>query len=173
MKVEIDTNVFPPRKCFVDVEPKFFDFTKSCRVLPSTYFDEPNVTFTLKARYRPGEKSTFPNGGFEVYGPEGAVHNFELDQLVVHPFHFRMTKYFSKTEGTVKEKVVKIMGDGGKRGRPRVNTENQVKQAYVPTGGKKGRKRMSDEDRAIRDSKLAAKKVGSTGKKGRPKKQVS
>jgi hypothetical protein len=31
---------------------------------------------------------------------------------------------------------------------------------------------MSDEDRAIRDAKVAAKKVGGTGKKGRPRKQV-
>lgn len=173
MKIEENVDVFPPRKHYVEVEPKFTEFTKSCRVLPVTYFDEPNTVFFLKAKYLPGEKRTFPNGGFEVYGPEGSTHNFELDQVVVHPYSLRMMKYFSKTEGTVKEKIVKIMGEGGKRGRPRTKSEDYVKPVYVPTGGKKGRKRMSDEDRAIRDAKVAAKKVGSTGKKGRPRKQVS
>ena len=172
MQIEINNECFPPRKHYVEVEPKFVEFTKSCRVLPVTYFDEPNTVFFLKARYLPGEKRTFPNGGFEVYGPEGSTHNFELDQVVVHPYSLRMMKYFSKTEGTVKDKVIKVMGNGGKRGRPRKNLEGHVKPAYVPTGGKKGRKRMSDEDRAIRDAKVAAKKVGGTGKKGRPRKQV-
>ena len=172
MKVEENINVFPPRKFYVEVEPKFVEFTKSCRVLPVTYFNEPNTMFTLKARYLPGEKRTFPNGGFEVYGPEGSTYNYELDQVVVHPYQFRMMKYFSKTENTVKDKVIKVVGNG-KRGRPKIDPSlKKTLPTYVPTGGKKGRKRMSDEDRAIRDAKVAAKKANSTGKKGRPRKQV-
>jgi hypothetical protein len=173
MKIEENINVFPPQKYYVEVEPKFNEFTKSCRVLPVTYFEEPNTVFILKAKYLPGEKRTFPNGGFEVYGPEGSTHNFELNQVVVHPYELRMMKYFSKSQNIVKDKVVKVMGNGGKRGRPRTNVKGHVKPVYVPTGGKKGRKRMSDEDRATRDAKVAAKKVGGTGKKGRPRKQVS
>ena len=173
MKIIENTDVFPPRKHYAEVEPKFFNFTKTCRVLPATYFNEPNTIFWLKAQFAPGEKRTFPNGGFEVYGPEGSTHNFDLDQVVVHPYSLRMMKYFSKSEGTVKDKVVKIMGNGGKRGRPKIDPLlKKTLLTYVPTGGKKGRKRMSDEDRAIRDAKVAAKKVGSTGKKGRPRKQV-
>ena len=172
MEIKENVDVFPPRKYYVGVEPKFVDFTKSCRVLPVTYYGEPNTMFTLKAKYMPGEKITFPNGGFEVYGPEGSTHNFDLDQVVVHPYSLRMMKYFSKSEGIVKDKVIKIMGNGGKRGRPRTKLEGHVKPTYVPTGGKRGRKRMSDEDRAIRDAKVAAKKIGGTGKKGRPRKQV-
>jgi hypothetical protein len=172
MKIEENVDVFPPRKYYMEVEPKFTEFTQSCRVLPVTYFDEPNTIFFLKAKYLPGEKRTFPNGGFEVYGPEGSTHNFDLDQVIVHPYSLRMMKYFSKSEDIVKDKVIKIMGNGGKRGRPRVNLEGHIKPAYVPTGGKKGRKKMSDEDRATRDAKLAEKKSKGTGRKGRPQKQT-
>ena len=172
MKVIIDTNVFPPRKYYVEVEPKFTEFTKSCRVLPTTYFDEPNTMFFLKAKYAPGDKKTFPNGGFEIYGPEGSTHSFDLDQVIVHPYCLRMMKYFSKTKNTVKEKIINIMGNG-KRGRPRKNVEGHIKPTYVPTGGQRGRKRMSDEDRATRDVKLATKKSNSSGKRGRPKTQTS
>jgi hypothetical protein len=172
MKIEINNECFPPRKYYVEIEPQFTEFTKLCRVLPATYFDEPNTTFFLKAKYLPGEKKTFPSGGFELYGPEGSTHNFDLDQVIVHPYNLRMMNYFSKSESTVKDKVVKVMGDGRKRGRPRKNLEGYVKPAYVPTGGKKGRKKMSDEDRALRDIKLSEKKINSTGKKGRPRKQL-
>ena len=141
MKIEENVNVFPPQKYYVEVEPKFNEFTKSCRVLPVTYFEEPNTMFILKAKYLPGEKRTFPNGGFEVYGPEGSTHNFDLNQVVVHPYELRMMKYFSKSQNIVKDKVVKVMGNGGKRGRPRTKSEGHVKPIYVPTGGKKRQKK--------------------------------
>ena len=173
MKIIENTDVFPPRKHYAEVEPKFFNFTKTCRVLPATYFNEPNTIFWLKAQFAPGDKKTFPNGGFEVYGPEGSTHNFELDQVIVHPYHLRMMKYFSKTENTVKEKVINVMGNG-KRGRPKMDPSLKKNQGpYIPTGGQRGRKRMSDEDRATRDAKLAVKKSNSSGKRGRPKKQTS
>ena len=165
MKIEQNDDVFPPRKFYVELEPKFLNFTKDCRVLPVTYFEEHNTVFHLKAKFEPGEKRTFPNGGFEVYGPEGSTHNFDLDQVMVHPFHLRMARFFSKKENTVKEKIVNIMGNG-KRGRPKTRPEGFEAPAYVPTGGKRGRKPMSDEDRVIRDAKLANKKP-SSGKRGR------
>ena len=170
MKVEVNENVFPPRKHFVNVEEKFTNFTDRCRVLPATYFEEPNTLFFLKAKYLPGEKKTFPNGGFEVYTSENAIHNFELDQCVVHPFQFGMTKYFSKVENTVKEKVT--TGVKGKRGRPRINPDElKTFAAYVPKGTKRGRQPLSDEARAERDAKLAEKKAMSSGRRGRPKRQ--
>jgi hypothetical protein len=173
MKVIENTDVFPPRKHFVDVEPKFNEFTKNCRVLPAVYFDEPNVHFILKARYEPGEKSSFPNGGFEVYGPEGSTYNYELDQVVVHPYQFRMMKYFSKIENTVKDKVIKVVGDG-KRGRPRKEPGDlKVKTVYIPTGGKRGRKSIDPVIKAAKKAELAAKKAKGSGKKGRPRKQIS
>ena len=170
MKVVENTDVFPPRKHFTEVEQKFTEFTKGCRVLPASYFEEPNTHFVLKARYEPGDKASFPNGGFEVYGPEGSVHNFELDQVVVHPFQLRMMKYFQKTEH--KEKVVKVVSTG-KRGRPAKDpSERKVKEVYVPTGGKRGRRPMDPALKAAKEAEMAAKKAKGTGKRGRPKKQV-
>ena len=166
MKVEIDELVFPPRKFFTELEPKFLNFTKDCRVLPATYFEEYNTAFHLKAMYAPGEKKTFPNGGFEIYGPEGTVHNFDLDQVIVHPFHLRMARFFSKKDNVVKEKIVNIMGNG-KRGRPSIDPSlRKIQGPYVPTGGKRGRKALSDEERMERDAKKSTKK-SVTGKRGR------
>ena len=173
MKVIENTDVFPPRKHFEDVEPKFTEFTKGCRVLPAVYFEEPNIFFTLKARYEPGEKSSFPNGGFEVYGPEGSKYHYELDQVVVHPYQFRMMKYFSKSENTTKDKVIRVVGNG-KRGRPKIDPSlKKTLPTYVPTGGKRGRKPMDPALKAAKEAEMAAKKAKGTGKRGRPKKQVS
>lgn len=172
MKIVENTDVFPPRKYFVEVEPKFTEFTKGCRVLPAAYFYNPNLFFTLKARYEPGENKFFPKGGFEVVFSEGGIYNYELDQVVVHPYHLRMMKYFSKVENVVKEKVT--TGNGGKRGRPRKDPSDlKSKTVYTPTGGKRGRKPMNPEIKAAKQAKIAAKKAKGTGKKGRPRKQIS
>jgi hypothetical protein len=172
MDIIENLEVFPSRKHFINVEEKFTQFTKGCRVLPATYFEDPSLHFTLKAAYQPGEKKTFPNGGFEVYGPEGNVFNYELDQLVVHPFHFGMTKYFSKAQNIVKEKV--DTGIKGKRGRPAIDPElKKIKLEYKPTGGKRGRPAMDPELKAIKDAEKAERAAHSTGKRGRPKKVVS
>jgi len=174
MKIIEDTSVFPPRKHFVDVDPKFTQFTKGCRVLPAVYFEEPNINFVLKAQYAPGDKPSFPNGGFEVYGPEGSTYNYELDQVVVHPYHLRLMKYFSKNENVDKEKVVRVVGNG-KRGRPKVDPSlKKTLPKYVPTGGKRGRKPLSSEERERRELKLKEKLNNNpTRKRGRPKKQTS
>jgi hypothetical protein len=117
--------------------------------------------------YQPGDKKTFPNGGFEVYGPEGSVFNYELDQLVMHPFHYRMMSYFSKAQNVIKEKV--DTGEKGRRGRPRKDpSELKTQAVYVPTGGKRGRKPMSAELKAIKDAEKAERAARSTGKRGRP-----
>lgn len=164
MKVETNNDVFPPRKHFVEVEDKFKNFTKDCRVLPVTYFEEPNTIFFLKAKYEPGEKKTFPNGGYELYSVEGATHNFELDQCVVHPYQLGMTQYFSKMENVVKEKVT--TGPKGKRGRPRLNPDELKTFApYIPKGTPRGRRKLSDEERALREASKPVKTTG--GKRGR------
>lgn len=162
MNVFENTDVFPPRKNFVDVDDKFTHFTKGCRVLPVNYVDDPSLNFTLKAIYQPGDKKTFPNGGVEVYGPEGSVFNYELDQVVVHPYELGMMKYFSKAEGVVKEKI--FNGEKKQRGRPRKNPDElKVKPEYKPTGGKRGRPRKNPDE-------VAEKKqyVPTGGKRGRP-----
>jgi hypothetical protein len=169
MNVIENTEIFPPRKRFVEVEEKFTKYIIGGRVLPVTYFEDPSIHFTLKAVYQPGDKRTFPNGGFEAYGPEGSIYNYELDQLVMHPFHYRMMNYFSKAQNVVKEKV--DTGEKGRRGRPRKDpSELKTQLAYVPTGGTRGRKAMSAELKAIKDAEKAERALLSGGKRGRPKK---
>lgn len=173
MKVTEDVNVFPPRFFYENVDPKFLNFTNRCRVLPAQYYNEYNVYFEIKRKFEPGENKYFPKGGFEVYGPEGSLHNYELDQVIVHPFHLGMSKFFSKAQNTNVEKVVDPNKPKGKRGRPRTNKEKTEPKVYVPTGGKRGRPSLSPEEKAQREAEKAAKTKVSGGKKGRPKKQVS
>jgi hypothetical protein len=172
MKVVIDDTSFPPRKHFIDVDDKFTNFKPQVRVLPANYFEEPNLLFTLKAIYQPDENKHYPKGGIEVYHSEGALYSYYLDEVIVHPFELGMRKFFTKSEDEVKEKV--FDGVKGKRGRPAKDpSELKVKKEYITTGGQRGRKRLSDEERAKREAMIAEKKKNSTGKKGRPKKQVS
>lgn len=169
MKIQEDVTVFPTRKFYVDVDAKFTNFTPKCRVLPVVYYEDPTTHFELKKIYAPGEKRTFPNGGFEVYGPDGGVYNYDLDQVVVHPYQLKMMKYFTKTENVVKEKV--STGVKGKRGRPSIDPSlKKTLTAYVPTGGARGRKPMDPALKAIKDAEKAERTMRSGNKRGRPKK---
>lgn len=170
MEVVIDENVFPPRKHYVDIDSKFINFTPKCRVLPANYFDEYNTLFTLKARYEPGENKFFPKGGFEVVHVEGGTYNYELDEVIVHPFHLGMRKFFTKSETVVKEKVVDPNKPKAKRGRPSSGVKKE-KPVYVPTGGKRGRKPLDPTIKAAKEAAKAERQKISGGKKGRPKKQ--
>ena len=171
MKVVIDNSVFPPRTHYTDIDSKFTHFTSKCRVLPANYYEDYNTYFTLKARYEPGENKYFPKGGFEVYHSEGGLYNYELDEVVVHPFEIGMRKYFSKSENVAKEKITDPNKPKGKRGRPKSDTP-YVKPVYVPTGGKRGRRPLDPAIKAEREAQLAAKQALPRGKRGRPKKQV-
>ncbi len=169
MKVVIDNTVFPPRKHFTEVDPKFTNFAPKIRVLPANYFDDPNILFTLKARYEPGENRFFPKGGFEIYHSEGATYSYELDEVIVHPYALGMRKFFSKQENVVKEKV--STGVSGKKGRPKKDpNELRPKLVYVPTGGKRGRRPMDPTLKAAKEAEKAERAKNSNGKKGRPKK---
>lgn len=171
MKINENNEAFPPYKYFTDIEEKFLNFKPNCRVLPARHFDDPHMHFTLRKRFEPGAPG-FPQGGFEVLGPDGGIYNFYLDEVVVHPFQLGMKNYFSKAQNTVKEKV--STGVKGKRGRPAKDpSERKVLQVYVPTGGKRGRKPLDPDVKAAREAERLEKQKRSTGKKGRPKKQVS
>lgn len=132
-----------PYQVYEDVDPKFRNFAKFVRVLPADYFDNPGEYLTLKAMYQPGEKKSFPNGGFEVYHDNGTIYNYDLDQVIVHPYVLGIRKF----------------GNNG--------VTNEIKEANK-TPGKKGRKPLSPEERAKREE-LKANKV-KTGKRGRPSK---
>jgi hypothetical protein len=170
MKIIEDKTLLPPRKHYEDVDPKFTNFTDRCRVLPVNYYNEYNTIFTLKARYEPGENKYFPNGGFEVKHIEGGTYNYELDQVIVHPFELRMINYFSKSQTVVKEKIKDLNAPKGKRGRKRINPEG-YKETYTPTGGQRGRKKLDPAVKAAKEAEKLAKRELSGGKRGRPKKQ--
>jgi len=170
MKVLEDKTLSQPRKHYEDIDPKFINFTDRCRVLPVNYYNEYNTVFTLKARYEPGENKYFPNGGFEVKHIEGATYNYELDQVIVHPFELRMVNYFSKSQTIIKEKIKDPNAPQGKRGRKRINPEG-YKELYVPTGGQRGRKKLDPVVKAAKEAEKLAKREFSSGKRGRPKKQ--
>lgn len=171
MKVIENTESFPPYKYFTDVEEKFLNFKPECRVLPARHFDDPQMHFTLRKQFMPGTPG-FPQGGFEVFGPDGGIYNFMLNEVVVHPFHLGMKNYFSKAQNVNKEKV--STGVKGKRGRPKMDpTLKKTLPVYVPTGGKRGRKPMDPALKAAKEAERLEKQKNSTGKKGRPKKQQS
>lgn len=173
MEVVIDETVFPPRKHYKDVDSKFVEFTPKCRVLPANYFNEPNTLFTLKAKYEPGENKYFPKGGFEIVHVEGGTYNYELDEVIVHPFHLGMRKFFTKQTNVVKEKVTDS-NKKGRRGRPKIDPSlKKTLPAYVPTGGKRGRKPLDPTIKAAKEAAKLEKQKKSNGKRGRPKKQVS
>lgn len=132
-----------PYKVYEDVESKFKNFAKFVRVLPADYFDRPSEHFILKDMYMPGDKKTFPDGGFEVYKNDGSIYNYNLDQVIVHPF---------------------VLGI-----RNLDITENikEIKEKPIKTPGKKGRRPLSDEERVKREQAKLEKKGG---KKGRPSK---
>jgi len=172
MKINENTEAFPAYKYYTEVEEKFLKFTPGCRVLPARHYNDYTMLFTLKERYEPGMKKGFLLGGFEVFGPDGGTYNFELNEVIVHPFQLGMLKYFSTSQNINKEKV--STGIKGKRGRPAKDpNDRKVLQVYVPTGGKRGRKPMNPALKAVKEAALVEKKKNSTGKKGRPKKQVS
>jgi hypothetical protein len=171
MKINENTETFPPYKYFTDVEEKFLKFTPNCRVLPARYFDESHLHFLLKQRYEPGEHKHFPNGGFEVCDLNGGIYNFDLNEVVVHPYHLNMMKYFSVTQNINKEKI--STGVKGKRGRPAKDpSERKVLQEYVPTGGKRGRKQLDPKVKAERKLARLEKQSESSGRRGRPRKAI-
>lgn len=168
MKILENTETFPPYKYYADVEEKFLNFKPLIRVLPARHFNEPQLVFTLKKRYEPGEHKHFPDGGFEVCASDGGIYNFYLDEVIVHPFALGMTKFFSKQDVN-KEKIT--TGPKGKRGRPAKDpSQLKEKQIYVPTGGKRGRKPLDPEVKAARETQRLERQQKSSGKRGRPKK---
>lgn len=172
MELKENINIFPPRKFYENVDTKFLNFTPKCRVLPAQYYNDYDIYFELKRRYEPGENKYFPNGGFEVYGPEGSMHNYDLDQVIVHPFHLHMTKFFTTSQSVKdKEKVLDPNKPKGKRGRPSIPEHlRKTPKVYTPNGGKRGRKPLDPNIKAERERIKAEKSKVSNGKRGRPRK---
>lgn len=161
----------PEIPIFADIEPEYLNFEKGCRVLPAPFYEEPTLQFELIKRYEPGEKKTFPNGGFEVYGPGNEIRSFDLDQVILHPFELKKFNFFKKSQSEeTREKVIDPNKPKGKRGRPAKLDENGnpiIKEAYVPTGGRRGRLPLSEEEKAKRALEKANQPIKVKGQRGR------
>ncbi len=144
------------RLAYEDAEPELLEFKDNIRVLPAPYYYEKNLMFTFMARYEPGEKTTFPDGGFEVRGPSGDIRSFYLDQVVIHPYLINHKKMVNKIR----------VSDEKQRIKQEKHIKRMEREAKKGTG-KRGRRALTPEEKAERELIQANKPVG-TGKRGRP-----
>lgn len=160
------------------IDEEFLATEKGIRVLPAPFFYEKKLYFELKRRYEPGEKPTFPNGGYEVVNMSGGIHSYDLDQIIIHPQVLQHKKMLDKMarraekQAKKREHTVKKIGNDnkvkhGRRGRPAIDPVLKAARAAskveagVRSGGKRGRPK-STEPKAVSTPKI------STGKLGRP-----
>ena len=163
---------------YEDVEPELAEMKFGDRVLPAPFFYEKKLFFWLIKKYEPGEKSTFPNGGYEVRDEAMAVRSYDLDQVILHPHVIKHQKTLDKMARRAekearkrerkRDKVVKAVSKGdGRRGRPAIDPAVKAARAAlkveagVRSGGKRGRPK-SLEPKAVSTPKA------SSGRRGRP-----
>jgi hypothetical protein len=169
-----------------EIEDIFVPTEKGVRVLPAPFFYDKKLYFELYKRYAPGEKKSFPNGGYEVVDVSGGIRSYELDQVIIHPQvlqHKKMLdKMARKAEKQAKKKaqtLKKINRENktkhGRKGRPaldpavKAHREQLKLEAKVRSGGKRGRPSLNTaarEERAVRE---ASRKARSGGRRGRPR----
>ena len=131
---------------------------KLTRVLPSPFFYEKRLFFYLIKRYEPGEKKTFPRGGYEVRGEDGAMRSYNLDQVIIHPALIKHRKTLDKMARRAE-----------KEARKRDRRVSKVEQTDKPKYGRRGRPAMDPALKAAKEADKAAKAVVSGGRRGRPK----
>ena len=161
-----------------ETEEIFVPTEKGVRVLPAPFFYDKKLYFELWKRYEPGEKSTFPTGGYEVVDVSGGIRSFDLDQVIIHPSVLQHKKMLDKMarraekEQKQRDRRVKQISKAnkiktGKRGRPALSSaeklvrENLKEQAKARSGGKRGRPK-SDTPKTVSTPKV------SSGRRGRP-----
>jgi len=146
-----------------EVEPELLitsDTPKMSRVLPAPFFYEKRLFFYLVKRVEPGGKVGFPNGGFEVRDEGGALHSYDLDQVIIHPYIIKHQKTLDKM--------------ARKAEKERVKRERQYKKAARDAKpknktGKRGRPALDPAAKAAREAEMIARSQRSGGKRGRPK----
>lgn len=143
-------------QAYSDVEPEFVPVERHTRVLPAPFFYEKKLFFYLHKVHAPGAMG-FPNGGYEVIDEGGALRNYDLDQIIIHPAVLKHTKMLAKMKRSAE--------NGHKRGRKSVSG---VSTPARVSSGKRGRPGLSAEEREARDANKAAKAVVSGGRRGRP-----
>ena len=131
---------------------------KLTRVLPSPFFYEKRLFFYLIKRYEPGEKRTFPRGGYEVRGEDGAMRSYNLDQVIIHPAVIKHKKTLEK-----------MARKAEKEARKRERKIGKVERKVSTGTGRRGRPALDPVLKAARAAEQAARTVKSGGKRGRPK----
>lgn len=161
-----------------EVEEVFIPTEKGVRVLPAPFFYDKKLYFELKAVYAPGDKVTFPNGGYEVVDVSGGIRSYDLDQVIIHPAVLKHKKMLDKMarkaekQARKRERTIKKIGNEnkvshGRRGRPaldpalKAQREQLRMETQVRSNGKRGRPRQTEP-------KVKVEKVPGTGRRGRP-----
>lgn len=146
---------------YEDIEPELLITPQTeqySRVLPAPFFYEKRLYFGLIKRYEPGEKASFPNGGFEVRDESGAVRSYDLDQVIIHP---QVIKH--------KKTLDKMARRAEKEQKKRERQWKKASRESKPKHGKRGRPALSPEMKAAREAEVVARTTRSGGKRGRPK----
>lgn len=152
---------------YAEVEPELqisADTPQKTRVLPAPYFYEKRLFFFLIKRYEPGEKASFPKGGFEVRDEGGALRSFELDQVIIHPQVIKHQKTLEKMARRAEKEQAKRERKNKKSERALEKAERQKR-----SGGKRGRPALDPAEKARREAAKTARSEKSGGKRGRPK----
>jgi hypothetical protein len=161
-----------------EIEEEFVATEKGVRVLPAPFFYDKKLYFELWKRYEPGEKKTFPNGGYEVVDVSGGIRSYDLDQIIIHPAvlqHKKMLdkmarraeKQAKKRERNMKKIARENKPKHGRRGRPAIDPALKAARAALKveagerSGGKRGRPK-STEPKTVSTPKV------SSGRRGRP-----
>jgi hypothetical protein len=141
-----------------ETEEIFIPTERGVRVLPAPFFYDKKLYFELKATYAPGDKPTFPNGGYEVVDMSGGIRSYDLDQVIIHPQVLQHKKMLDKMARRAEKQAKKR-----ERSIKKIDRENK------PKHGKKGRPALDPAVKAHRDRIKADAKDRSGGKRGRPK----
>jgi hypothetical protein len=162
-----------------EIDENFLATEKGIRVLPAPFFYDKKLYFELWKRYEPGDKATFPNGGYEVVDVSGGIRSYDLDQIIIHPQVLQHKKMLDKMarraekQAKKRERTMKKIGKDnkvkhGRRGRPAIDPALKAARAAskveagVRSGGKRGRPK-STEPKAV-----STPKVSNSRSKGRP-----
>lgn len=144
-----------------EVEPELqvtAETPKLTRVLPSPFFYEKRLFFYLINRYEPGEKKTFPQGGYEVRDEGGALRSYNLDQIIIHPAVIKHRKTLDK-----------MARKAEKEARKRERKNKSVERKASTGTGRRGRPALDPALKAAREVEKTARAVVSNGRRGRPK----
>lgn len=150
---------------YTEIEPELLltpETEPYTRVLPAPFFYEKRLYFAMVRRYEPGEKVSFPNGGFEVRDEGGAMRSYDLDQVILHPQIIKHKKTLDKMARRAEKESKKRERQWKKAARD-ANAKPKNKT------GKRGRPALSPEMKAAREAEVVARANRSGGKRGRPK----